>query len=248
MLPNPPTPEPPPVPPPPPSTLMSTTTSSPTRPRPPPPTARPRPPNPPPPPPLPRMSVMSDVSRSAPSLNLMGAGFPVRGRGNRARVPRPASAAPAAGGQHPAGGLPAPRRGGRPREGLERRGAEHGADQGAVVLRCPLGARSPPRGLLGGLLGGRFRGWRQPGRQPLVGRVPVHRRGVPGSQRRGLDERLLLGRVEGAHPGARGAQHRPGDRGGRTALGQHGHRRLAGAQAGEQRGQVVVPGGREGAH
>src|SRR3954447_23671999 len=137
MLPNPPTPEPPPVPPPPPSTLMSTTTSSPTRPRPPPPTARPRPPNPPPPPPLPRMSVMSDVSRSAPSLNLMAAGFPVRSPRNRARAPRPASAAPAAGAEHPAGDLPAQRRGGRAGEGLERRRAEHGADEGDVVLRCP---------------------------------------------------------------------------------------------------------------
>src|SRR3954467_14057581 len=125
MLPNPPTPEPPPVPPPPPSTLMSTTTSSPTKPRPPPPTARPRPPNPPPP--LPRMSVMSDVSRSAPSLNLMGAGFPVRGPGNRARASRPAPAAPAAGAERAAGDLPAQRRGGRAREGLERRRAEHGA-------------------------------------------------------------------------------------------------------------------------
>src|SRR4051794_8984377 len=83
MAPNPGTAEPEPVPVPPPSTLIRTTTISPTRPRPPPPTAMPRPPNPPPPPP-PRMSVTSDVSRSAPSLNLIWPGFPDRGAGNPA--------------------------------------------------------------------------------------------------------------------------------------------------------------------
>src|SRR3954468_11071868 len=86
MPPNPPTPEPPPVPLPPPSTLRSTTITRPTTPRPPPPTAMPRPPKPPPPP-LPRMSVTSDVSRSAPSLNLIWPRFPERPAGNPAPSP-----------------------------------------------------------------------------------------------------------------------------------------------------------------
>ena len=67
--PAPPKPAPPPEPPPP-SSWKRTTTIRPTTPSPPPPTARPRPP-PNPPPPLPRRSETSEVSRSAPSLNLI---------------------------------------------------------------------------------------------------------------------------------------------------------------------------------